>query len=472
MGNAGGWKLVLGKRGARILVEWMSQTEDAVLSVSELTREIRELLEGHLGTVWVEGEVSNLRRQASGHQYFTLKDEGAQLSCVLFRGQAARSTVRLADGAAVRLQGDISVYEPRGQYQMVVRQVQAQGVGTLQARFEALKARLHAEGLFDAQRKRPIPKVPKVVALVTSPTGAAIRDMLNILARRAPWVRVLVCPVRVQGQGAEREIAEAIRWLNAVSGRRLPVVDTMVVGRGGGSLEDLWNFNEEVVARAIHGSRIPVISAVGHEIDFTIADFVADLRAPTPSAAAELLAPEREELLRQIDGRRQRMESRLERALERLEQGLLLAEKGTLTHEPQRRFLQAEQAADEMEALLREGVVGALTRQRERLAALEQRLERCHPARLLAQVEHQFELKAQRLQQELRHRLSGMSEALRLREENLRLLGPQSVLARGFSYTLTMDGRVLRSPDEVKPGDLIRTHLEKGILESVVQEAP
>ena len=470
MGNAGRWKLVLGKRGARILLQTMSQTEEAVLSVTELTREIRELLEGHLGTVWVEGEVSNLRRQASGHQYFTLKDEGAQLSCVLFRGHAARSTVRLADGAAVRLQGDISVYEPRGQYQMVVRQVQAQGVGALQARFEALKARLHAEGLFDAGRKRPIPKVPRVVALVTSPTGAAIRDMLNILSRRAPWVRVLVCPVRVQGQGAEREIADAIRWLNAESGRRLPVVDTMVVGRGGGSLEDLWNFNEEVVARAIHDSRIPVISAVGHEIDFTIADFVADLRAPTPSAAAELLAPAREELLRQINGLRQRMESRVRMALERYEQALLLAEKGALTHEPQRRLLEAEQTVDEMEAMLRERAAGAMAGLRERLLGLEQQLEKSHPARLLAQVEHQFELKAQRLQQEVRHQLATISEAVRQREENLRLLGPQSVLARGFSYTLPLDGRVLRSPEEVKPGDLIRTHLEKGMLESVVQE--
>jgi len=275
--------------------------EADILSVTQLTREIRDVLEGHIGSVWVEGEISNHRLQTSGHQYFTLKDEGAQLPCVFFRGAAARSNVRLQDGSLVQVHGEISVYEPRGQYQMVVKQVQAKGKGSLQERFEALKRKLHAEGLFDDENKRPILRFPCVVALVTSPTGAAIQDMLNILTRRAPWVRVLVFPVRVQGHGAELEIVRALEVLGDAENFGLPVPDTIVVGRGGGSLEDLWCFNEEVLARAIAACPIPIISAVGHEIDFTIADFAADLRAPTPSAAAELLAPDVGELQRHFE---------------------------------------------------------------------------------------------------------------------------------------------------------------------------
>ncbi|MEY4484970.1 MAG: hypothetical protein RL693_2422, partial [Verrucomicrobiota bacterium] len=233
-----------------------------ILSVSQLTRKIRSLLEGQIGEVWVEGEISNHRLQSSGHQYFTLKDEGAQLSCVLFRNASARMAP-LRDGQQVQVFGELTVYEQRGNYQIIVRAVQPKGLGSLQARFEALKQKLHAEGLFDPEWKKPIPRFPRTVALVTSPTGAAIRDMINILTRRAPWLRVLVFPVRVQGQGAEKEIARAIELLNQAEDIGLPVPDTIVVGRGGGSLEDLWNFNEEIVARAIFASEIPIISAVG-----------------------------------------------------------------------------------------------------------------------------------------------------------------------------------------------------------------
>ncbi len=230
--------------------------ETQVRSVSELTRAIRNTLEGEFGTVWVEGEISNHRLQDSGHHYFTLKD------------MAARSRVRLEDGLQLQVQGDLSVYEPRGQYQLVVKSVQAKGKGSLQAQFEALKRKLFEEGLFDEERKKLVPAFPSVVALVTSPTGAAIRDMLNVLTRRAPWVRVLVYPVKVQGAGAAEEIAAALEKLNSAEKLGLPVPDTIVVGRGGGSLEDLWAFNEEIVARAIAASEIPVVSAVGHEIDF------------------------------------------------------------------------------------------------------------------------------------------------------------------------------------------------------------
>lgn len=448
----------------------MREDEGEVLSVSQLTRKIRGLLEDEIGAVWVEGEISNLRRQASGHQYFTLKDDGSQLSCVMFRGVAQRSAIGLADGVAVQLLGDISVYEPRGTYQMVVKQVKEKGKGSLQARFEALKTRLLDEGLFDSGRKRPIPKMPQVVALVTSPSGAAIRDMLNILGRRAPWLRVLVFPVRVQGQGAEHEIARAITLLNDAKKLGLPEPDTLVVGRGGGSLEDLWNFNEEEVARAIFQSRIPVISAVGHEIDFTISDFVADLRAPTPSAAAELLTPSGEELARHFDAVRNVITRSVQTVLMRESERLGWLGRGPLLHEPQRRFQEAEQAVDERETRLREGLLKEVRALEDGLSMRLQKMLRFHPDNVIAQMEHRLEMLQQRLRQYLHQRFERMTERLKNREDNLRLIGPQAVLTRGFSYTLDSRGRVLTSPSEVSKGDLIQTHLANGVLKSQVIE--
>ena len=254
-----------------------------VLSVSELTGAVRALLEKQIGTVWVSGEITNLRAQSSGHIYFTLKDAGAQLGCVLFSREKVAQRDLLADGQKVLLQGEVTVYEARGQYQLIVRDVELQGVGALQVAFEKLKQKLAAEGLFAAERKRPLPKFPARIGLITSPTGAAIRDVLHVVQRRNPALEIILAPARVQGQGAAEEIAEAIRTLNAFNSP----LDLILVTRGGGSLEDLWAFNEEIVARAIFESAIPIVSAVGHEIDFTIADFVADARAATPSAAAE-----------------------------------------------------------------------------------------------------------------------------------------------------------------------------------------
>src|SRR5277367_4886536 len=255
-----------------------------VLSVSELTAQVKRLLEKTVGQIWVGGEVTNLRAQTSGHIYFTLKDAGAQLSCVCFRDAARESRALLADGQQVILQGDVTVYEVRGQYQLVVRQIELRGVGALQVAFEKLKLKLAAEGLFAPERKRPLPKYPQRFGLVTSPTGAAIRDVLHVVQRRNPGLEIILAPCRVQGQRAAAEIAEAIRLLNEFG-----KLDLILITRGGGSLEDLWPFNEEVVARAIFESTIPIVSAIGQEIDFTIADFVADLRAATPSAGAEII---------------------------------------------------------------------------------------------------------------------------------------------------------------------------------------
>src|SRR5215472_2857303 len=271
-----------------------------IFTVSELTRSIRGTLETRFGTVWVQGEISNYKLHPSGHQYFTLKDQRAQISCVIWRDTIAPPRRALADGTQVQVYGAVTVFEARGQYQLNVQILQSRGVGLFQAKFEALKRKLQAEGLFAPERKRPLPKFPRRIGIVTSPSGAAIRDMLNVLRRRAPWLQILINPVRVQGTGAAQEIAVAIRQL-ATPNKVFAPVDLMVVTRGGGSIEDLWEFNEEIVARAIFHSAVPIVSAVGHEIDFTICDFVADLRAPTPSAAAELIVPEATDLQRHLD---------------------------------------------------------------------------------------------------------------------------------------------------------------------------
>src|SRR5437764_10624784 len=282
------------------------QQTSKVLSVTELTRSIRGTLETKFGAVWVQGEVSNYKAHPNGHQYFTLKDARAQIACVIWRDAMAPLRSEggrpvFVDGARIQVFGTVTVFEARGQYQISVQMVQPFGQGALQAKFEALKRKLEAEGLFDPARKRALPKFPRRIGIVTSPVGAAIRDILKVLRRRAPWLSILINPVRVQGAGAAQEIAVAIRELAAPNESFMPV-ELIIVTRGGGNLEDLWEFNEEIVARTIASVEVPVVSAVGHEIDFTICDFVADLRAPTPSAAAELIVRDVVDLGRDLDG--------------------------------------------------------------------------------------------------------------------------------------------------------------------------
>jgi exodeoxyribonuclease VII large subunit len=447
----------------------MSEPEQ-VLSVSQLTRQVRGLLEDEIGEVWVEGEVSNHRLQTSGHQYFTLKDAAAQLSCVLFK-YSARGSAKLADGVQVQVLGKLSVYEPRGQYQLVAKLVQARGQGALQAKFEALKRRLAEEGLFDPGHKKRLPPYPATVALVTSPTGAAVRDMIHVLSRRAPWIRLLVFPVRVQGSGAENEIAYAIDLLNDPQRSGLPPVDCMIVGRGGGSLEDLWNFNEEVVARAIHRSQVPVISAVGHEIDFTIADFVADLRAPTPSAAAELVAPDAGELLRGFVSAGQRMRMLIDAQLDQQAQVVELMARGSLLHEPLRQLQAHEQEVDELDQRLRDAVRERLSILKDSFTEQQQVLARHHPMRIIADGGHRVALTGHRLQQSISLAVQRKHEQTETRSRMLHILGPQSVLARGFSYTTDVNGRVLNEVSDAPPGSQIITRLADGSLRSTVAAA-
>jgi len=435
-----------------------------VLTVSELTVQIKRLLEKQIGSLWVSGEITNLRAQSSGHLYFTLKDAGSQLNCVLFRSESVPHRELLQDGGKVLLQGDVTVYEARGQYQMLVRAVELQGVGALQLKFEQLKQRLATEGLFAAERKRPLPRFPHRVGLVTSPTGAAIRDVLHVVERRHPGLEIILVPCRVQGDGAAREIAQAIRLLNEFGMTDTQGgVDLILVTRGGGSLEDLWAFNEEVVARAIFDSKVPVVSAVGHEIDFTIADFVADLRAATPSAAAEIITESffacRQFVAAATSAMNFRARQRLEHELEDFNS---VRQRMARAH-PRRRLDEQTQRLDDLQSTLircaRRGV-------RDRSATahhLAARLLRVKPRQLLKQREEVLRIAARQLREDTRHLLKNLRNRFATLEARLRLLGPEQVLARGYSITMDAGGGdILRDAKKVKPGQRLRTRLKSG----------
>lgn len=444
--------------------------EPQIFTVSELTRSIRELLEENIGQTWVEGEVSNLRRQSSGHLYFTLKDDRSQLSCVMFRGSAAKLGTPLDDGMQVQVFGELSVYEARGQYQMIVQIVQPRGVGALQARFEALKRKLQGEGLFDNGRKRPLPPFPQTVGLVTSPSAAALQDMLNILARRAPSLRVLVNPVRVQGNGAALEIARAVREFSDWSARgdEQRAVDLIVVARGGGSIEDLFEFNEEAVARAIFDAAVPVVSAVGHEIDFTIADFVADLRAPTPSAAAELIAPDTDGLLRQLEGAAQFLKRRLQEGIVTARDRLGGFTRGGLDRELKRRLADERQRLDTLEEELNRSAGTALQLHRTKLEQSKCCLRAGDLGRaveLRAQALHAAREKMETL---LCCERGKFTARLQAAQGLLRVLGPQATLERGYSITLTESGEPVRSVATVARGRRIITRVQDGEVSSTV----
>ncbi|MEZ5301256.1 MAG: exodeoxyribonuclease VII large subunit [Verrucomicrobiales bacterium] len=444
---------------------------DEALTVSQLTRRIRNLLEGQVGDVWVEGEVGSHRMQASGHQYFVLKDDAAQLSCVYFRGDAWMSRIEIANGKRLRVFGQISVYEARGQYQLVVKRVQEQGLGSLQARFEELKQKLAAEGLFDQAHKVGLPSFPQTIAVVTSPTGAAIRDMLQILGRRAPWIRVLIFPVRVQGEGASSEIAAAIRWLSdPARTTNLPPIDALIVARGGGSMEDLWEFNEEAVARALFECPIPTISAIGHEIDFTISDFVADLRAPTPSAAAEILAPDGGALAAQFSGFRLAMERAVLRRLDHAGRILDLTARGALASEPRRLLADAEQRLDLAADALEDAAHALLDQFAGDLAMLGRALDAYRPDRTLAEAARRIETQEKRLASAVRSGVEAPVRQLDRIRDLLRALGPESVFARGFSLTQKGDGTVVSDADQVQNGDLLHTRFSRGSVTSEVVE--
>jgi len=429
---------------------------------------MRNLLEIELGEVWVEGEISNLRRQASGHIYFTLKDEGGQIPAVLFRGNARNVQVDMRDGLAVKIFAEVSLYEARGQVQLIVRKVEEEGQGDLQKRFEALKAKLKAEGLFEQSLKKQLPVFPTAVGLVTSDSGAALQDMLNVLGRRAPWVQPVLFPAQVQGVGAERGIAAAIeRWNEDES---LPKVNVIIVGRGGGSIEDLWNFNEEVVARAIAASRIPIVSAVGHETDFTIADFVADMRAPTPSAAAEMVVPDGEALLRRVQQHQSTMGRRINSVMERAELVLKSAKRGALSQSAEQVLREPMLRLDQVSQDLEDVADAVLEEKAKLLESLKMRHQTQQPVMVLDQMDERLKAQRERLEQRMGQALQRREAELNQLKVMLRTLGPESAFARGFSITMTAEGQLVTSPEQVESGAELHTRMEGGTLVSEVKE--
>lgn len=443
-----------------------------VWSVGALTRQIRTLLEGEFRSVKVSGEVSNFRAQSSGHCYFTLKDGDAQLSCVLFRGERVSHREQLEHGVKLILRGDLSVYMPRGQYQLIVRGIEMDGVGALQLAFERLKQKLKAEGLFDEGRKRPLPERPCRIGVVTSPTGAALRDVAHVLERRHPGMQLVVAGCRVQGQGAAEEIAASIRALNRFHASKPEGqgLDLILVTRGGGSLEDLWAFNEEVVARAIAGSGLPVVSAVGHEIDFTISDFVADVRAATPSAAAEWITESIMAARTFLETAGDRMESGLQDYLERARFHLSQHQKRLDYLHPQRVIERHAQRVDDAGDSLMRMTRLLLEKLGDRFERVWDGLMAVHPERRMREERLRFDRCEEQFVSALTTLLHQKRTRLDQAKAQLQLLGPMQVLARGYSITCLADsGELVHSAKDVKPGSLIVTRLPDGQLTSLVE---
>jgi len=441
-----------------------------VYGVAELNRKVKGLLENQLGAIWVMGEITGLRGQSSGHIYFGIKDEKGQLNCALFRGADAENRSLLEDGMKVLLQGDITLFEARGQYQLIVRKVELQGQGELQVKFEKLKLKLEAEGLFSPERKRPLPRYPARIGLVTSPTGAAIRDVLHVVLRRNPSLQIVLETCRVQGKTAAGEMAKAVYRLNQWSVKQSEPLDLILLTRGGGSLEDLWAFNEEELARAVYQSALPVVSAVGHEVDVLITDFVADVRAATPSVAGELITEgvfaSRASLVSSV--------AHLRRLIKR-DVGSCKRELSSLSHRfdrvhPRRAIDNYFQHLDNQhDDLIRQARQGVVTRQ-ERLRLTQQRLASLRPTALLARRREQLGWLQHSLTEVPRRALRERATSLEQAASRLNLLSPKSVLARGYSITRDADtGMVLKDAKNAKIGQVLQTHLYTGEVSSTVK---
>ncbi|MGB9177779.1 MAG: exodeoxyribonuclease VII large subunit [Pyrinomonadaceae bacterium] len=459
-----------------LLLSLFDATERRPLSVTELTMQVRGALEQRFASVWVEGEISNFKAAASGHWYFTIKDEGAQLRATCFRGVNGRIRFRPSDGLQVRARGRLTVYEPRGEYELMVEALDPIGAGALRVAFDQMRERLAAEGLFDEELKRPLPLLPRRVGIVTSPTGAAIRDILNVLSRRTRTVNIIFAPTRVQGEGAGDEIVRAVELLNEhhtralVEGRAEEMIDVIIVGRGGGSAEDLWAFNEEQVARALRASVIPVISAVGHETDTTIADFAADVRAATPSAAAELVAAREDEVEAHVFN--------LTRDLVRVARFLIIdarsrVQEAAMSHgfdDMRARLHEARTATDEAAHRLETLMTRAAQRARRRAETVICRLS---PVRLGARVSDgrvRFAVLGAARDAAINARLDDARARFQIAVASLDALSPLAVLKRGYALAQNEQGRLLRDAREVEIGDALDLRLSAGVLRCRVEE--
>ena len=439
--------------------------ERKVWTVSQLTTRIRELLAQNFTDIWVDGEISNCREAQSGHLYFTLKDAAAQIRCVCFRNQLRLLKFRPEDGLHVTVRGSLSVYDARGEYQIYVEHVEPVGLGALQLAFEQLKKRLEANGLFDPARKKPLPMLPRRIGLVTSPGGAAVRDVVRILRRRFPNVHLTVYPVRVQGEGAAAEIVDALRYFN-----RKQLADVLILARGGGSLEDLWAFNEEIVARAISASTIPIITGIGHETDFTIADFVADVRASTPSAAAELVVQSRREFDRHIATLREDLASRVRMRLLEWKHRVQELAADRSFRRPLDLLRQSRQRADEFTSRLAMGLQARLDASRRRFTAAQLRIASFDFRAKIGALG----LRLEKRSADLGRRAERFLRVKRERFERLRLQleerNPLRVLERGYAVAYDASGAVLRSADQVALGDTVAVQLARGRLTTEVKK--
>jgi exodeoxyribonuclease VII large subunit len=438
-----------------------------ILTVSQVTRDIKDVLEDTFPAVWIEGEISNLRIVQSGHAYFTLKDAQSQLRTVMFRSALRQIRFTPEAGMQVVVRGQLTVYEPRGDYQLLADTLEPKGVGALQLSFEQLKERLFQEGLFDETRKRPIPAVPQRIGIVTSPTGAAIQDIIRVVHRRRANVHLYLYPVRVQGKEAPAEIVTALAALN----RFEPKLDVLIVGRGGGSLEDLWAFNEEAVARAIANSEIPVIAAVGHEIDYTIADFVADLRAPTPSVAAELVATSEEELRQQLTSLVMRAQSVAQQTLRRTRGTLERVVTSRVLREPQRLIEMRQQQIDDLMLQLEKAWQNNAHECARRLQTLNRALIRLNPRTRWQRLRTRLHALPHRLETTLRSRLALRRETLHGLGAMLNSLSPLAVLGRGYSVCRhTVTQRLLTSIATIHPGQHVEVLLGDGQFTCTVDD--
>jgi exodeoxyribonuclease VII large subunit len=438
--------------------------ERDVFSVSSLNREARRLIESNFGVIWVEGEISNLARPSSGHMYWSLKDDNAQVRCAMFRTANRSLTFTPENGRQVIARARVSLYEARGEFQLIVDDLEEAGEGLLRRRFEELKRKLAAEGLFDTDRKKPLPPLPTRIGVVTSPSGAAVRDILTILGRRFPSIPVIIYPTPVQGEAAAAEIARTLALAN-----RRSECDLLILARGGGSLEDLWSFNEEVVARALDELEIPVISAVGHEIDFTIADFVADMRAPTPSGAAEIAVPERLEWLGTLDTVSRRLSRAIAQTLFNAEKSLSnLAHRLTRSH-PGIQLRESTQRLDDLEVKLLRAWERLFVARRASLAELTAAIRGATPRRRVQALEDRRRWAAQKLEHAMRTRLDGLNARRDLASRALQAVSPLATLDRGYAIVSNAaDGSVVTDAKQVTSGDGVDIRLSRGEIGATV----
>ena len=441
-----------------------SMQSPAIFTVSRLNQTVRLLLEREVGQVWISGEISNFTQPASGHWYFTLKDDTAQVRCAMFRNSNRRVTFRPQHGQQILVRASITLYEPRGEYQIIVESMQPAGEGLLQQKYEQLKAKLATEGLFDQQSKQPLPSPAHCVGVITSKTGAALHDILHVLKRRDPSLPVVIYPTAVQGEDAPGQIVRAIELAN-----NRKECDVLIVGRGGGSLEDLWSFNDERVARAIFASQIPIVSAVGHETDVTIADFVADLRAPTPSAAAEMVSRNQLELLRQLQSGQQRLEMAMDYYLANRTRRFTQLEHRLQHQHPQLRLARQQTVLERLRQRMTYAMDNQLKRSGQRQQRMTQRLNQHSPQPRIHRAQNRVQQLEYRLAQLMSARLSATRERFGNAMTHLDAVSPLATLARGYSVTTATDGNVLKQTKQVKAGDVLTTRLVDGWVESEVK---